>query len=160
MIDPVVNEEATPMNPPKSDALQEIAAPLSEDQALAFTQGHRRAVVRELTRNCALPSDADERKLLLAALDGMDRTTLTVKRIKSDEKVGGEMAGAAGAVANLLSQLSSRSNKRTAGIEGSDQPPALDRTVPDPTLVPGETDVNPGQLTYDSFTRGQMGSHS
>lgn len=126
-----------------------IPESLSEDQVLAYTQHKRKAIVQELTKTGAVPEDNSSRNMLLQALDGMDRAALTSKRIKSEEKNGG-MAGAASLVAALLTQVTGK--KLTSDIIDPNRPtPLLGQDVPPPQLVPGETEINPRQLDYDTF---------
>lgn len=131
---------------------------LSEDQVLAYTQSKRKAIVQELTQKGAVPDDNSSRNMLLQALDGMDRAALTSKRIKAEEKSGAAMAGAAGMVAQLLTKVTGKS---LANLDLEDAveraAPALGADVPPPQLVPGETEVNPAQLDYDSFIAARGG---
>lgn len=121
---------------------------MTEDQVLAYTQGKRKHIVDTLTLNGKVPEDKTEVSFLISALDGMDRAALTTKRIKSDEKSAAGITGAASIIAKLLMQTNNRNNVIDELIE----PPLIGSDVPDPILVPGETEINPGPMTFDSFT--------
>lgn len=123
---------------------------MNEDQVLAYTQGKRRNIVDKLTNAGKVPDDKTEVSLLISALDGMDRAALTQKRIKSDEKAAQGISGAAAVIAKLLIQVGS--NNSTHQISDSITPPAIGKEIPDPLLVPGEAEINPGQLDFDTFT--------
>lgn len=139
-----------------------IPESLSEDQVLAYTQTKRKAIVQELTKSGAVPEDNSSRNMLLQALDGMDRAALTSKRIKAEEKGNSALAGAAGIVAAMLNQVS---GKRLVSMEDpvdveSRPAPALGMDVPPPQLVPGETEINPGQLDFDTFVASRGAAQS
>jgi len=126
---------------------------MSEDQVLAYTQSKRRAIVEEITKEGAIPKDRSEATLLIQALDGMDRSALTQKRIKADEKASDAMAGSAAIVAKLLNSIGSTRPADTVDVVARETP-TLGDDIPDPVLVPGETTINPPQLDYDTFMSG------
>jgi hypothetical protein len=123
---------------------------MNEDQVLAYTQSKRRKIVDKLTDAGKVPDDKTEVSLLISALDGMDRAALTQKRIKSDEKTAQGVTGAAAVIAKLLMQVGSNSNPNQ--ISDNVAPPVIGKEVPDPELVPGEAELKPGQLDFDTFT--------
>lgn len=125
-------------------------AEMTEDQVLAYTLSKRKKIVDELTRENKIPEDKTEVSLLVSALDGMDRAALSQKRLKADEKASQGMAGAAAAIAKLLTQVNSRGSNQPDIDTG--EPKVLGPDIPDPQLVPGETEINPGQMDFDSFT--------
>lgn len=132
---------------------QEASAAMSEDQVLAYTQGKRKFIVDEIMKDNKVPQDKGEATLLIQALDGLDRAALTQKRIKADEQAAAGMAGAAGLVAKLLTQAGSRKNIDVLDVDAREVVvPELGNEVPAPSLVPGETEVAPKQMDYDSFT--------
>jgi hypothetical protein len=124
---------------------------MSEDQVLAYTQGKRRVIIDKLTEAGKVPDEKTEVSLLVSALDGMDRAALTQKRIKADEKSAQGMAGAANIIAKLLTQVNSK-GKNTDLENSSSAPLTLGDEIPAPNLVPGETEITPGQMDFDSFT--------
>lgn len=134
---------------------------MDEDQVLAYTQGKRRKIVEGVMKDNKIPQDRLEATLLIQALDGMDRAALTSKRIKADEKAADAMAGSAAVVANLLTSM----GKSKPADDIIDMParevPLLGEDIPPPSLVPGETEVAPKQMDFDSFTAsfGQSNSN-
>lgn len=137
---------------------------LTEDQVLAYTQGKRKFIVDTLLKDNKIPGDRAELTLLVQSLDGMDRAALTNKRIKADEKASEATAGSAAAIAKLLTELGGR-QKNFHNDDVTDltprEAPVLGSHIPDPVLVPGETDVSSPQLDFESFTaRFQSRSNS
>jgi hypothetical protein len=124
---------------------------MSEDQVLAYTQSKRRHIVEKLTIDGKVPDEKTEVSLLISALDGMDRAALTNKRIKADEKASQGIAGAASVIAKLLTQVNSKGKSTDLEII-SGAPLTLGTDIPAPDLVPGEIEITPGQMDFDSFT--------
>lgn len=132
---------------------QQMPEAMDDDRVLAYTQNVRKNIVNELTRSKAFPEDKGEQILLMQALDGMDRAAISNKRIKSDEKAQNSVAGAAGIVAQLLSQMGGMVNmpKQLDDNVVDVMPKMLTEEIPEPQLVPGEIEINAGQLDYNTF---------
>jgi hypothetical protein len=131
----------------------QIPPALDEDQVLAYTQNVRKNIVADLTKGKAFPENKGQQILLMQALDGMDRAALTSKRIKSDEKTSQGVAGAAGIIAQMLSQMGGMVHmpKPVDGEIVNVEPKMLTEEIPEPQLVPGEIEINAGQMDYNSF---------
>ena len=106
-----------------------------------------------MTKGKAFPQDKGEQILLMQALDGMDRAALTNKRIKSDEKTQNDVAGAASMIAQMLSQMGGMVQMPKVNDDNvvDVEPKMLTEEIPEPVLVPGETEINSPQLDYNSF---------
>lgn len=132
---------------------QQTTPVLDDDQVLAYTQSVRKNIVTELTKGKAFPQDKGEQILLMQALDGMDRAALTNKRIKSDEKTQNDVAGAASMIAQMLSQMGGMVQMPKVNDDNvvDVEPKMLTEEIPEPVLVPGETEINSPQLDYNSF---------
>lgn len=127
---------------------------MTEDQVLAYTQNKRIVIVDKLTENGKIPDDKIQASLLTSSLDGLDRSALTRKRISADEKSSQDTAGAAALIARLLMQQgSNRNNVNDSNIIDT-VVPELGHEIPSPELVPGETDINPLQMNFETFTSG------
>lgn len=126
---------------------------MTDEQVLAYTQHKRKFIVSKLIANNQLPGDKDEKVMLLQALDGMDRAALGNKRIKADEKTANGMAGAAGIIAQMLTQIGTLTRDNISPLEILErvEAPSLSNEIPEPILVPGELETNASQLDYDSF---------
>lgn len=123
---------------------------MNDDQVLAFTQGIRVKAIGTLTQRGAVPEENSDRNFLINMLDGLDRQALGNKRLKVDEQTNNGMVNAANLVAHLLNTVTGVKRLDNEVIEGH-VTPVLGNEVPTPQLVPGETEVNPGQLDYNSF---------
>lgn len=145
-----------------SDNLDPVAqrAIETDDDRMEFTQGVRKMFIRQLTDNgVKLPDDKGEKALLLAALDGMDRTALANKKIGSTEKQGAADRQAALIIAQIAN----------SGVNGKANP--FERDVIDGectrtdvleldesglemlTLAPGETGIGIEGRNFDQFMR-------
>jgi hypothetical protein len=129
---------------------QVVTPGMNEDEVLAYTQNLRVRIIKEVTKGGVVPDDRSAQSLLMNQLDSLERTALTSKRIKADEAAAETGAGAAALIAKLLSQAGSGRREETDIIEAR-VVPVLGSDVPEPVLVPGETEIAPGQLDYDSF---------
>jgi hypothetical protein len=121
-----------------------------EDSILAQTHAVRKAVVGELFKDGKLPSEPDDRKLLLATLKDMDASALGRKRIKVDEKQNNNQEAARGLIAQLL-QAAAGKKPYQAEIPVEREIPVLGMDIPDPALVEGETSTTYVQETVEMF---------
>jgi hypothetical protein len=134
--------------------VQVLPPVMDEDQVLNYTQQQRRFVIDKLTNNGAkLPDDVDQQRLMLQALDGMDRSALGRKKIKVEEQANQNVAGMTGIVAEMLK----RSKDISFFQPGATNPgttraaPELGSDVPEPVLVEGELAQSPLQMSFDTF---------
>jgi hypothetical protein len=106
---------------------------------------------------------ARELDVMLAALDGMDRVALGRKRLRSENMALARQAEAAAIIARVLgapgiAQAGQQLLLRTGASEGpAPFVPAtamLPASVPEPVLVPGETDMDAAQMNVDTFMAG------
>lgn len=126
---------------------------LNEEQVLARTRGVRLKIVDSLTKTASFPADPDDAKLLIKALDGLDKQALTTKRMKVDEAIAqGAAASGKEIIAALLSRVGHAYN---AGGNGSmiiiEAPTLSLDEVPQPELLPGETEMGTKQLNFETF---------
>lgn len=127
----------------------------TEDETLQYTLDMRRRIVKEMTSTNIPISDPKSMGILLQTLDGMDRSALGQKKIKSEENIAGaNQAMAATIIAELLQKSSSVGVKPFAVANPQPRPaPTLPADIPDPVLVEGEIGVSPPQLSYETFTK-------
>ena len=129
--------------------MSEVIPTMGEDEVLAYTQSKRKEIVEHLTKDKKIPEDGSSRDMLLRALDGLDKAAFGKKRLQADERNNGNMAAM---MAKLLTHLSSNKNLPPADvIDNGAPPPALGSDIPNPVLVPGETEVSAPQMDYDTF---------
>ncbi len=125
--------------------------PSSKDAILALNQKIRYQMVLALTDNgTTAPDTKDEIASLSMVLNDMDRQVLTLKRMETDERIGGNMAAA---LLGEISELTSGSN-----IFKADTPTKTDRAdnfdksrIPTKTPVEGETEVGIKEENYQTF---------
>lgn len=87
---------------------------------------------------------------MLAALKDMDGSALARKRLVVDANNGDITAGAAAAIAKLLTVLPNN-GKRDLPIVPGRQIPKLGADIPPPELLDGETATTLPQQSYDTF---------
>ena len=117
------------------------------DRDLDHVRAIRLRMIDDLCKD-KIPGDKEDRAFLLSLLDGMDRSAMGRKRIKTDEKVGSNVAHAM----SLISEIYKQSDVRTLGQ--SDRPRAALPVLEDGVevfVVDGELETNPVTEDFDSF---------
>jgi len=128
---------------------------MSDDDVLDYVQGQRKRVADILTKD-GLPEDRDTLEVLLSTLDGLGRTALGKKKVKSEEN-GNKNTMAAIEAMQLLGKQFGNTNpflkevNQTSVIEHVVE---TDR-LPKITTVEGEKDIGISANTYDDFTRSR-----
>lgn len=122
---------------------------LEDERRLNLTQQTRENIVSMLTAK-GLPEDKEDRAFLLSALDGLDRTTLSKARIKTDAAANKSNEETASLVASLLAKVvpAAIANNQQAVNR---QAPALAGEFKVLNPVEGETEVGAEPMTYDDF---------
>ena len=135
--------------------MSEPITQMDGDEVLAYSQYMRRKMVNDLTNNGKkTPDDPKIANVVLAALAGLDKQVLTLKKIASDEGLGDNMLAAAAIIAEVFN------DSRTAQFNHvplKDQQAIQDAIVTlDPSIVPSK--VVDGELApigaienFDSF---------
>lgn len=139
-----------------SNELVEPTVVLNEDQILDFTQSVRLKLVEAITAGGKMPEGKEDRTTLLQTLDGLDRASLGKKKIAVDQNMADTAAKAAGYISEMLKQTSGMKAKpfvAPLGITGTI--PVLELDIPEPVLVPGESDIYQPQLTHAEFMGNQ-----
>lgn len=112
---------------------------------IEFTLKTRQDIIRSLMPNGQLPKDPNDRSVILASLDGMDRTVLSKAKIKSDDNASKGQAEVAKSMAELLLRVDSRrTGNRTIDVEDGVVLPAV-------TLVEGETFIGVQPVKYNEI---------
>lgn len=101
--------------------------------------------------------DKSDKTLLTGMLDGIARNALTKKRIKSDEAMAAGLASSAtGLIAELLKSAQSMTFGKPMGDVINMPAPQLGKEIPDPVLLPGETEIGVATgMNYESFMNGR-----
>ena len=121
----------------------------TDDKDLSYTRQVRMRLVEDMTKD-KLPEDNKDRLTLLAVLDGIDRSALANKRIKSEEGANNAKAIAAETIAMMF--MDPRLKTYTKSQYDPNRPvPVLREDLPMPNVVEGELDANPAHETYESF---------
>lgn len=131
---------------------------LQDDQILNFTQGIRKDFVEEIIRP-GLPTDKDDRGLLLELLKDMDRTSLGRMKMNVKERELDMAAQTQLALERITKQFGERSpflaKDTSETIEGEyvevSAPIIPETELPTLELVEGETLVGVEEIRYDSF---------
>lgn len=141
-------EESTP------SPSQEVQPVQTEDDVLIYTRGIRKKIVDELTKGKSVPSDPADRNLLVSLLNGLDQQAIGIKRIKVDENQNAEAALAMAVAAQVMTAMArNRKNGQanSPAITAPRETPVLGPEVPVPDFVPGEKEISPPALNYETF---------
>lgn len=122
---------------------------LDDERRLNLTQSTRENIVSQIMKDGKIPEDKEDRQFLMAALDGLDRTTLGKARIKTDSQANKNNQETAGLVAQLLSKVVPGAIQKTQQVVQRNAP-VLDGQY-EILTVSGETDIGSEELTYDTF---------
>jgi hypothetical protein len=139
-------EQGTPAQLP-----QTIEVIQNEDQILHYTQGQRKTIVERLMKMEHDKLEGSDKTMLLMALDGMDRSALGRKRLKTDENVAASQVAVAGLIAKVLATPGALQAHQLLDGLTSRPIPQLPAEIPEPTLVPGEMDTEAPQMDYTTF---------
>ena len=129
----------------------EIDESIEDSRRLEFTQKLRENLIKKLVvdiNSPNVPTNEDGVKLLTSLLDGMDRTTLSKMKIKSEDNLANNAAQTSAQVAQLLSMIIPEDIK-VRGV--TRQAPTLDKSIQIEDTVPGETEIVAKQTNYDDF---------
>lgn len=123
---------------------------MSDDSLLELTQTIRKEIITDLTPNGKMPIDNKERLALLATLNDMDKQVVNKKRLSIDSKAADNAQLVADAVTRITDMFDGRDPyKRVDGLGSIPMPDS--NLIPECIPVPGETDQDLSNETYDSF---------
>ena len=120
---------------------------IDDQRRLNLTQTTREMIIRQLTPGGKLSSETSDRVTLMQALDGMDRTTIAVAKIKVEDTASRANEEIAARMADFLVNSQGRNAQfaRTTAVEA----PAL----PEIELVKGEDSLGVHPVTYEDMMR-------
>lgn len=120
------------------------------DQDLEYARSKRKQIINALTEK-GIPKEESTISILLGALSDMDRVSLGRKKIKADSDVAANNKQAADLIASIFNMPNSKKigNTEDDGTVGTI--PKVADLLPKVDIIPGEMDVNPSQLDYESF---------
>ena len=127
-----------------------MALSQQDEQRLEKTLLVRETIIDQLIKDKPIPDDADDRKLLIAALDGLDRAVLSKAKVKIEESNAQTSAQHTAVVSNFLKQLRVQEivNNSSNASERS-----LPHHIRPEHVVEGEMDIGISDMTFDSFTK-------
>lgn len=129
-------------------ANNELNKELEDDKILENSQKIRNELVKSIIKD-GMPTDKDDKYILLGALKDMDKQVIDKKKVAIEDK----NANVAGVIAEAVSKISQLVDggdpfKRP----GSGQIPSLDNTlIPEYSPVDGEMEVGITNDNYDNF---------
>ena len=123
---------------------------LDDVRRIALTQNVRERIVQRLTENGTIPNTQEDRGLLMAALDGMDRTSLGRMKIKVEDKAATAQAQASSMVADILNNLTSKSISNTIAPQERSAP-KLPEHIQVTNPVAGEMSIGTQAQSYSEF---------
>ncbi len=131
--------------------MSDLTKPLTEDEVILYTRQKRMQLANDLTQQGA-PKDKDSQCVLLATLDGLDRSALGRLKIKAEERANANNASAAALIAQVLNEIGSTKiyEFQTTVIR---EIPRLPDSIPKPDIVEGELETNPQQIDFETFTK-------
>lgn len=127
----------------------EEIANMTDDDVLKLTRKLRIQTIRDLHKNGALSGENSDRNLFVSMINGLDSQAINNKKIVTDQRTS---AGNAALIAEIISKVSPAN---FAAMGAGQVVDVSTKVVPDGVieldLVPGETDINPPQLDFNSF---------
>ncbi len=120
---------------------------------LKYTQDLRKKWIEDMTKNGnEMPRDFKTGSILNMILDGMDRSTLTMKKIRSDEGMNDKNNKVMEVLAGVMNKVSSNELLKLNETGEKGTPKFLDvTTIENFQVVEGELDIIPHKLNYDEF---------
>lgn len=117
-------------------------------------------ISQQLKEDGSLPDDPKQQALVLKAIEGIEKVAISRKRIKIEDRTAASQEQVASLLAHVYKNVNANNNPFVVDVEAREvNPEQLGKipTIPShlalPTLVDGETAVNPRQLSYEEFTR-------
>ena len=138
---------------------------LNEDDDISFVRSVRVKLIKDLTKGdkpdeIHTPGETKDRMVLLSALADMDRTSLNLKKIKSDEGLANKEMAAAMMIASMFKDPNIK-NIGTVEVIDAESPeaikaiPKFDTSMVSVEIVPGELDLQPANENFDEFMARQ-----
>jgi hypothetical protein len=138
---------------------------LNEDDDISFVRSVRVELIKDMTRGdkpneVKMPGETKDRMVLLSALADMDRTSLNLKKIKSDEGLANKEMAAAVMIASMFKDPNIK-NMGMVDVVDAESPeaikaiPKFDTSMVDVAIVPGELDLQPANENFDEFMARQ-----
>jgi hypothetical protein len=123
------------------------------DQALAYTHALRSRVIRDLTKSGIPINDKEQMTALLKTLDGVDKQSLSRKRMDADKEIAkGTNDTNTALLASILKSIPNVARPENgAAIPVVREVPVLPADIVMDELVEGQTEKAPPQDTYQSF---------
>lgn len=121
-----------------------------DDVVLDYTQGVLRSLTDDILKEGIDKVGEDDRKMLLVALKDMSSTAIGRKRIKVEERVADSAEGASAVIAEILRHANVGQHFEMKEV-GPKRVVKLGAEIPEPTFLPGETDINAAQMDVESF---------
>jgi hypothetical protein len=122
----------------------------ADEEELAYTRKIRKDLVNQLNTK-GPPTDLKEQSIMLQALDGLDRITLSKMRMNTDVGIGNAQLAAAATIAALYTNSKVLNYDRSATPVGTI--PTLIDGLPPVDIIPGELDPPTSKDTYAKFAK-------
>lgn len=151
------SDPQAPTAPPRSthtlpEHSGQPASAMEASNILDFTQNVRKGIIDSLISKCFVPEDKADKTMLLAALKDMDGQEISKKRLIIEQQGADSSAEL---VAGVLKRIDARTAFRGTGAPGEPVVDVGSRVLPDdieaPTILPGEGDISPPQMDYNTF---------
>lgn len=144
---PVITEEITEVA-----KVESVVETMSNESVLDYTRQVRMQIVNNLIGDGNIPTEKEDKSLLISALDGLDRSALGQMRIQSDNDNANKLAEATNAINHLLTTVS-RDIYTTDVLVVRELPEIPNETLVlvESNLVEGELDTSYKEETVDEF---------
>ena len=127
----------------------------SGDADLQFTNDIRKKLVTSMIVNDEMPKETRDKMVLLAALDGIDRAAIGVKRIEAEREIGGKQSQASAILAELFKD--GRTLQVGVAIGGRTEIPMLSDDIQPTRILEGELSTLISSDSFDAFSeRNQL----
>jgi hypothetical protein len=140
--------------PPVPDDLATDIDFLDLDATLAFTQKKRVRVINQINKNLHQIEDPAMISAMLKGLGDMDKAVISRRRVGIEEEASKTADQQARNSAEILRSINAKLFQvpAEAGSAPRETPKLPDDIIP--VMVPGETDIQTHQLSYDAFAKG------
>lgn len=122
----------------------------SQDRDLEYTNAVRKRLVASLTEDDKMPTETKDKMVLLAALDGIDRSAMGLKRIEADREIGGNQSQASAILAELFRD--GRTLKVGLSIGERTDIPMLSEEIQPSRILEGELSTTISTDNFDAFS--------
>lgn len=138
-----------------SPITQAQGSQMSDDDVLAYTRGLRVNIITKLMPGPEVPGDNSDRITLTNMIEGLDRQAMGSKKLKQEQNTANNSAQVMSEILRQLDRNTAFRNNVIDVVAETVEPKVIPSDIENINALPGELDVAPPQLDYNSFVRSQ-----